>query len=108
MISAKMPQVTSSTPVICSGARDSSRNNSAAVATIKTKRTIQFVDWQGDTFPFVSDVVNSSPTLDSSGSRKVTSLYTEFIFPLHATFDLQAAVRRDVICYDNLPLLEGA
>jgi outer membrane receptor protein involved in Fe transport len=55
--------------------------------------TIQFVDWQGDTFPFVSDVVNSSPTLDSSGSRKVTSLYTEFIFPLHATFDLQAAVR---------------
>ncbi len=55
--------------------------------------TIEFVDWQGDTFPFVSDVVNSSPTLDSSGSRKVTSLYTEFIFPLHATLDLQAAIR---------------
>jgi iron complex outermembrane receptor protein len=55
--------------------------------------TINFVDWQGDTFPFVSDVVNSSPTLDASGSRHVTSLYTEFVLPLHATLDVQLAVR---------------
>ena len=55
--------------------------------------TINFVDWQGDTFPFVSDVVNSSPTLDSSGKRNVTSLFTEFVLPLHSTLDVQLAVR---------------
>lgn len=55
--------------------------------------TIQFVDWQGDTYPFVSDVVNSSPTPDNRGSRDVTSLFTEFALPLHATLDLQLALR---------------
>jgi outer membrane receptor protein involved in Fe transport len=55
--------------------------------------TINFVDWQGDTYPFVSDVVNSSPTPDNRGSRNVTSLFTEFVLPLHATLDLQLALR---------------
>jgi outer membrane receptor protein involved in Fe transport len=55
--------------------------------------TINFVDWQGDTYPFVADVVNSSPTPDNSGSRNVTSLFTEFVLPLHATLDLQLALR---------------
>jgi outer membrane receptor protein involved in Fe transport len=55
--------------------------------------TLVFTDWQGDTFPFVSDVVTSSPTLDSSGSRDVTSLYTEFALPLHETLDVQLAFR---------------
>jgi outer membrane receptor protein involved in Fe transport len=55
--------------------------------------TIVFTDFQGDTFPFVSDVVNSSPTLDNSGSRDVTSLYTEFAIPLLDTLDIQLALR---------------
>ena len=55
--------------------------------------TIQFTDYEGDTYPFVSDVVNSSPTPDNSGSRRVTSLFTEFAIPLHETFDLQLALR---------------
>jgi outer membrane receptor protein involved in Fe transport len=55
--------------------------------------TINFTDWEGDTYPFVSDVVNSSPTPDSSGDRNVTSLFTEFAIPLLPTLDLQAALR---------------
>ena len=55
--------------------------------------TIRFVDWQGDTFPWVSDVMNSSPTADNSGSRNVTSLFTELVLPLHSTLDLQLALR---------------
>ena len=55
--------------------------------------TIVFTDFQGDTYPFVSDVVNSSPTPDNRGSRDVTSLYTEFAVPLHRTLDLQLALR---------------
>ena len=39
--------------------------------------TIVFTDYQGDTYPFVSDVVNSSPTPDSSGDRTVYSLFGE-------------------------------
>ena len=55
--------------------------------------TIAFVDNEGDTFPFVSDVVNSSPTPDNSGSRDVTSLFSEFQIPLFARVDVQAAAR---------------
>ncbi len=55
--------------------------------------TITFTDVDGDTFPFISDVVNSSPSSDSSGSRSTFSLFTEFAVPLFETFDLQAAVR---------------
>ena len=55
--------------------------------------TIAFTDNDGDTFPFVSDVVNSSPTPDNSGSRNVASLFTEFQVPLFETVDMQAAAR---------------
>jgi iron complex outermembrane receptor protein len=55
--------------------------------------TIVFENWNGGTYPFVSDVVNSSPTPDNSGSRHVTSVFTEFALPLHETLDVQAAVR---------------
>jgi iron complex outermembrane receptor protein len=55
--------------------------------------TIVFDSWEGETYPFVSDVVNSSPTPDNRGSRSVTSLFTEFAVPLHETLDLQFAGR---------------
>lgn len=55
--------------------------------------TIQFVDNNGNTFPIISDVMNSSPSSDSSGSRDVTSLFTELQIPLFETVDVQAAFR---------------
>ena len=55
--------------------------------------TITFTDFDGDTYPFVSDVVNSSPTPDSSGSRDVTSLFAELQIPLLSNLDAQVALR---------------
>jgi outer membrane receptor protein involved in Fe transport len=55
--------------------------------------TIQAVKEDGTTFPFVSDVVNSSPSSDSSGSRDVSSLFGELQVPLHETLDVQLAAR---------------
>ena len=55
--------------------------------------TIVFTDFQGDTFPFVSDVVNSSPTPDNEGERNVTSLFVELQAPLFESVDLQVAAR---------------
>ena len=55
--------------------------------------TIQFTDYQGDTFPYVSDVVNSSPTPDNSGSRRVDSLFAELAIPVASNVEAQAAVR---------------
>ncbi|WP_446830057.1 TonB-dependent receptor domain-containing protein [Candidatus Foliamicus sp.] len=55
--------------------------------------TIVFTDFQGDTFPYVSDVVNSSPTPDNRGSRNVASLFTELQFPLLNSIDVQLAAR---------------
>ncbi len=55
--------------------------------------TIQFTTAGGDTYPFISDVVNSSPTPDNSGSRSVTSLFAELAIPLFSTLDLQLAMR---------------
>ena len=55
--------------------------------------TIVFTDFQGDTFPFVSDVVNSSPTPDNRGERDVTSLFAEMQLPLLDRLDAQLAVR---------------
>ncbi len=52
-----------------------------------------FTDFQGDTYPYVSDVVNSSPTPDNSGSRNVTSVFTELQLPLMNNIDLQLAAR---------------
>lgn len=55
--------------------------------------TITFTDFDGDTFPFVSDVVNSSPSPDSQGERDVTSLFTEFQVPVLDSLNLQVALR---------------
>jgi len=55
--------------------------------------TITFTDLDGDTFPYVSDVVNSSPSPDSSGSRNVSSLFGELQIPVLASLNVQAALR---------------
>ncbi len=47
----------------------------------------------GETFPIISDVVNSSATPDSSGSRVTYSLFSELAIPLHETIDAQLAIR---------------
>ena len=58
----------------------------------------------GDTFPYVSDLANSSPTPDSAGSRNVNSIYVEFDVPVVSPemnipvveqFDLQLAYRQE-------------
>ena len=55
--------------------------------------TIVFTDFQGDTFPLVSDVVNSSPTPDNKGRRDVVSLFAELQIPILPNLDAQAAIR---------------
>ncbi|OLF78594.1 TonB-dependent receptor [Alteromonas sp. W12] len=55
--------------------------------------TIQFIDADGDTYPFVSDVVNSSPTPDNSGHRAVASAFAELQIPVFDNFDIQLAAR---------------
>ena len=55
--------------------------------------TIAFTDFEGDTYPFVSDVVNSSPTPDSKGERDVVSVFAELQIPVFENFDMQAAIR---------------
>ena len=55
--------------------------------------TIQYTDSSGNGFPLVSDVMNSSPTLDSSGSRDVVSAFIEFQVPVFDSLDVQAAIR---------------
>ncbi|MEM7430674.1 MAG: TonB-dependent receptor [Pseudomonadota bacterium] len=55
--------------------------------------TINFVDFEGDTYPLTSDVVNSSPTPDGSGSRTTNSMFMEFAIPLAETLDVQLAAR---------------
>ena len=55
--------------------------------------TIVFTDFDDDTYPFVSDVVNSSPAPDGQGHRNVFSAYSELLLPLHETLDVQLAIR---------------
>lgn len=55
--------------------------------------TIKFTDSKDRTYPYVSDVVGSSPTPDSSGSRVVNSLFTELQIPVLDNLDVQAAIR---------------
>ncbi len=55
--------------------------------------TIAFTDFQNDTFPFVSDVVNSSPTPDNDGDRDVASLFGELQVPILEGLDMQLALR---------------
>ena len=55
--------------------------------------TVIWTDNEGDTYPFVSDVVNSSPTADSRGDRDVTSLFAELAVPVFESLDIQLAMR---------------
>lgn len=54
---------------------------------------ITFTDQGGTTYPFISDVVGSSPTADSNGDRQVTSLYGELHIPVFSMLDIQLAIR---------------
>ena len=56
---------------------------------------IRFVDNEGDTFPYVSDVVNSSPTADNEGRRRVWSLFGELQVPVLDSLDVQLALRHE-------------
>ncbi len=56
---------------------------------------IVFTDFQGDTYPFVSDVVNSSPTPSSNGRRTVGSVFTEMHIPILENLDAQVALRHE-------------
>ena len=47
----------------------------------------------GLTFPLISDIVNSSATPNSSGSRVTSSLFAELQIPLTETIDMQYAFR---------------
>ena len=55
--------------------------------------TITFTDFEGDTYPLTSDVVNSSPTPDGKGNRTTNSLFAEFQIAPHETLDVQLAGR---------------
>ena len=55
--------------------------------------TIDFVDYEGDSYPFTSDVVGSSPTPDGGGDRTTTSLFAELQLPVLETLDVQLAMR---------------
>lgn len=55
--------------------------------------TIDFTDFEGDSYPLTSDVANSSPTPDNSGGRVTNSLFVELQLPLHETVDVQLAAR---------------
>ena len=55
--------------------------------------TIDFTDFEGDSYPLTSDVTNSSPTPDNSGGRLTNSLFAELQVPLHETVDVQLAAR---------------
>ena len=57
--------------------------------------TINYTDYEGDTYPLVADVLNSSPTGDVSGSRDVSSLFAEMQIPLTSTMDMQIALRNE-------------
>ena len=57
--------------------------------------TITYTDYEGDTFPLVADVLNSSPTSDVSGSRGVMSYFAEMQIPLTNSIDMQVAIRNE-------------
>ncbi|MDH3690560.1 MAG: TonB-dependent receptor, partial [Gammaproteobacteria bacterium] len=55
--------------------------------------TIDFTDFEGESYPLTSDVVNSSPTPDNEGGRSTVSFFGELQLPLHETIDVQLAAR---------------
>jgi outer membrane receptor protein involved in Fe transport len=59
--------------------------------------TIAFVADNGGTFPFVGDVLGSSPTTDTSGSKETASLFTEFQIPVTDKIRAQLALRHENI-----------
>ena len=59
--------------------------------------TIKYVAQNGSEFPFVSDVLGSSPTTDSVGSKETASIFAEFQIPVTDTIHAQLAVRHENI-----------
>ena len=57
--------------------------------------TITYTDYEGDTYPLVADVLNSSPTGDVSGSRDVLSFFGEMQIPISESINMQLAVRNE-------------
>ena len=57
--------------------------------------TITYTDYEGDTYPLVADVLNSSPTPDVSGARDITSIFMEMEIPLAESINAQLAVRNE-------------
>jgi iron complex outermembrane receptor protein len=57
--------------------------------------TIAYTDRDGTTYPFISDVVNSSPSSDSAGRREVISAFAELAVPVFETLDVQLALRME-------------
>ena len=55
--------------------------------------TITYTDYESDTYPEVSDVVNSSPTGDVTGKRNAMSLFAEAQLPLAENVNAQLAMR---------------
>ena len=55
--------------------------------------TITYTDYEGDTYPMVSDLLNSSPTGDVKGNRHVNSFFMETQVPLLNSLDAQVALR---------------
>ena len=52
--------------------------------------TIRFTSTvTGLTFPFVGDVLGSSPTVDTTGERETNSIFAEFILPLLIILNLK-------------------
>ncbi|MDJ0916843.1 MAG: TonB-dependent receptor [Woeseiaceae bacterium] len=50
-------------------------------------------DFEGDTFPFTSDIVGASPTPDGAGERTTNSLFFELQIPVLENLDVQIATR---------------
>jgi len=55
--------------------------------------TVPYGPKAGLTYPLISNIVNSSATPDSKGSRRTVSMFTEFAIPVHETVDAQLALR---------------
>ena len=57
--------------------------------------TVTYTDYEGDTYPLVADVLNSSPTGDVSGSRDVLSVFAEMQIPVNDRVNMQLALRNE-------------
>ena len=58
--------------------------------------TIRFTSTvTGLTFPFIGDVLGSSPTADTTGERETNSIFAEFIIPITENIESQIAIRHE-------------